>query len=143
MGRGLRKQLLLGVCASLMFGCAGRVPVLSHSDVPNGWDQAAPTDAPLWPAKTWWHGFGSAELDTLIEAAQNGNLTLAAAVARVRQADARARQAGANLLPVLAINASGTHQYGRSAGTSAHETDFSAGVGASYELDFWGKIVMP
>jgi NodT family efflux transporter outer membrane factor (OMF) lipoprotein len=29
--------------------------------------------------------------------------------------------------------------YGRANGTSLHETDYSAGLQASYELDFWGK----
>ena len=29
--------------------------------------------------------------------------------------------------------------YGQTSGVSAHETDYSAAFGASYELDFWGK----
>jgi outer membrane protein, multidrug efflux system len=139
MRRALGNTLSIGVCASLLLGCAGRMPTLKPADVPGAWAQAVPADVPLWPEETWWNGFGSPELSAMIDAAQSGNLTLAAAAARVRQADARARQAGATLLPILGISASGTHLYGRSGGNSAKETDFAAGLSAGYELDFWGR----
>ncbi|HXZ67942.1 MAG TPA: efflux transporter outer membrane subunit [Alphaproteobacteria bacterium] len=122
-----------------MLGCAGHLPTLKKPDVPGAWQQAAPSGAPIWPTKTWWAGFGSDELNALIATAEGNNFDLAAATARVRQASAVARQAGSVLLPSLAIEGSATHQYGRSSGASAHESDFSAGLAASYELDFWGK----
>ncbi len=51
------------------------------------------------PTLDWWRGFGSPELTALMEEAQRVNLDIAAAVARFKQADALARQAGAALLP--------------------------------------------
>jgi NodT family efflux transporter outer membrane factor (OMF) lipoprotein len=57
----------------------------------------------------------------------------------VRQADARARQAGAALLPQVDANGSATQFAGGSHGSTAHETDWSALLSASYEVDFWGK----
>src|SRR5580698_792834 len=52
-----------------------------------------------WPGKDWYQGFGSPELDALITAAARSNLDVEAARARLSQADARAREAGAAILP--------------------------------------------
>ena len=40
---------------------------------------------------------------------------------------------------VNGLNANINSQYGQAGGTSQRETDYSAALGASYELDFWGK----
>jgi NodT family efflux transporter outer membrane factor (OMF) lipoprotein len=74
-----------------------------------------------------------------MDQAQANNLDIVQAAARVRQADARARQAGAALLPTVGAGATVNTLYGQANGTSLHETDYSAGLQASYELDFWGK----
>ncbi|MGB6104890.1 MAG: TolC family protein, partial [Pusillimonas sp.] len=47
----------------------------------------------------WWRGFGNAELDGFVMQAQAQSQDIAAAMARVRQAQASARIAGASLLP--------------------------------------------
>jgi NodT family efflux transporter outer membrane factor (OMF) lipoprotein len=83
--------------------------------------------------------FGSPELDRLIAAADDHSPDLAAAIARVRQADARARQAGAAILPEVDADLAATRFGGGSHGMTAHETDWSALLVASYEVDFWGK----
>ncbi len=57
------------------------------------------------PAPDWWRAFHSRELTALMEEAQYANLDIAAAVARVLQADANARIAGAPLLPDIEANA--------------------------------------
>ena len=51
-------------------------------------------DAAL-PSVVWWRGFGSRELTALIEEALTSNFDVAAAVARIVQADATSRIAGA------------------------------------------------
>jgi NodT family efflux transporter outer membrane factor (OMF) lipoprotein len=106
--------------------------------VPPAFEQAAGGGAP-WPDGTWYHGFASQELDSLVALAQDNSLDVAAAAARVKQADARARQAGAALLPQVDANGSGTQFAGGTHGTTAHELDWSAVLSASYEIDFWGK----
>ena len=106
--------------------------------VPPAFEQAASGDAP-WPDATWYHGFASQELDSLVALAEDKSLDVAAAAARVKQADARARQAGAALLPQVDANGSGTQFAGGTHGTTAHELDWSAVLSASYEIDFWGK----
>src|SRR6478752_9500412 len=64
-------------------------------------------DAAL-PSVVWWRGFGSRELTDLIEEALTSNFDVAAAVARIVQADANSRIVGAALLPIVDLNASAT-----------------------------------
>ena len=97
-----------------------------------------------WPSADWWRGFGSPELDDLIAQAQRANDDLAAAIARVQQADAQAQIAGAPLLPSLSVGANGSRQRQKPSGASASSApvtfnQFSAQASASYQLDFWGK----
>jgi len=135
----IRKFLLLSV-TTLLAGCAAiPPPSLPPGDVPAAFEQPAVKNAPIWPSADWWNGFGDAQLTALIQKARTANLDLAQAEARLRQADARARQAGAALLPTLGLNANVNSLYGQTRGVSARETDYSAGLAASYELDFWGK----
>jgi len=92
-----------------------------------------------WPSATWYEAFGSAELASLISQAADNNLDLSMARARVTQADARARQAGAAILPSVDAGGNGNYLAGHSSNGSAHETDWAALLSASYEIDFWGK----
>lgn len=134
------RKLLLSAMVLTLGACSHTpAPTLPASDVPAAFQQAPPGNAPIWPAADWWKGYGDPQLDGLIATAQGNNLDLAQAAARLRQADARARQAGAALLPSVTFNGAVTNFYGQTSGTSAHETDYSAAFGASYELDFWGK----
>ncbi len=64
-----------------------------------------------WPAVDWWHGFGSPELDRLIADAQANNQNLAAAAARVVQADAQVSISGSPLLPT--VSGTGNASYSR------------------------------
>lgn len=108
------------------------------ADSPAAFEQQ-PAGQPAWPAKDWYHGFASDELDSFVALAQHSNFDLAAAEARIRQADARARAAGAAILPQIDAGANAARFAGRSHGRSANETDWSALLSASYEVDFWGK----
>jgi outer membrane protein, multidrug efflux system len=116
-------------------------------------DFAAPTQAPaqwrdtfddpaaaVWPSADWWHGFGSERLDELIAQAQRSNDDLAAAIARIEEADAQARIAGAPLLPSLDFGANATRQRAQVTGFGPQTfNSFNPELTASYELDFWGK----
>ena len=108
-------------------------------EVPAGWDQAA-ENITAWPAPDWWRNFGSAELNQLMIEAENNNLDLAAAAARILQADAQARLAGVPLLPTLDFGAGAARQgsFGGDRDVDASNS-FDVSIGASYEIDFWGK----
>jgi outer membrane protein, multidrug efflux system len=105
------------------------------------------------PSLDWWRGFRSRELTEIIEEARAANLDIAAAVARIVQADANARIVGATLLPVIDLNGNATHsQQSKTTGSSSIvnisrsgagiqiiNNNLSATLSASYEIDFWGK----
>lgn len=95
--------------------------------------------AASWPSANWWEGFHSLELEGLIAAGQHANDDLAAAIARVREADAQVRVASAPLLPSLDASGSGSRQAIVSPFGSLVYNQFTAELSAAYELDFWGK----
>jgi multidrug efflux system outer membrane protein len=117
--------------------------------------------AAAWPSTDWWRGFGSTQLDQFINDAERSNYDLGAAIARVRQADAQVRISGAALLPTVAASGQATRirrpavagaslsqQTGTTFGSVGQTTTsasgsifnfFTAGLTASYEIDFWGK----
>src|SRR5580693_773857 len=83
-------------------------PAYRRPDVamPTAWRDSAVAASADWPRADWWRGFGSSQLNDYIAQAQAGNNDIAAVMARVREADAQARIAGAALLPTLAADAS-------------------------------------
>ena len=119
-------------------GCALQAPKSTAPEVPAAFEQA-PAVSANWPSSDWYRGFSSPELDALIAEAVSDNFDLATARARVAQADARARQAHAGILPSVEANGRANYLAGHSSDGSGHETDWSAQLSASYEVDFWGK----
>jgi len=128
-------------CASgvLASACVTEKPLPPPPAAPARFEHAAPPANAAWPSQDWYRGFGNQELDTLVDFAASHNTDLAQAGERVAQADARARQAGAAILPSVSGEASGTYLAGHSAQGSGHELDWLAMLSASYEVDFWGK----
>jgi outer membrane protein, multidrug efflux system len=133
----------LCACAVAVLGACSVGPTYRRPDIPlpNQWHDAtrdASTD--IWPASDWWRGFGSPKLDQLIAAAQTSNDDLVGAIARVQEADAQARIAGASLLPSLDLGATATRERAPVAGVGPRVFNvFNPELSASYELDFWGK----
>ncbi len=116
--------------------------VRPHVQAPKSWTTASTSTSP-WPSAGWWRGFKSPELDDLMAEAQAANFDLRAAVARIRQADAQARIAGAPLLPAIEGSSSVVREKSGATSVGAASTPWfyssTATVTASYEIDFWGK----
>ena len=100
------------------------------------------------PTLDSWRGFRSRELTEIIEEARVANLDIAAAVARIVQADASSRIVGAAILPTIDLGASAsrirtsrsTSAGGTSGSLGGSERDLlSTSLTASYEIDFWSK----
>lgn len=108
-------------------------------ELPHEFEQRT-ADPVRWPLTSWYREFGSDELDELIDLALRANLDLAVAQSAVLQADARARAAGAPILPHLNAGGDIAQYDGRSHGQSGNETDWSGLLSASYEVDFWGRM---
>ncbi|MDN3986920.1 efflux transporter outer membrane subunit [Zwartia vadi] len=94
--------------------------------------------------KEWWTLFNDPVLNDLIVSAQKNNADIQIAVARLGQAQALARQAGAALYPTVNLTASGTRA---STGTSVNPSGVGfqtntaqLGVVTSYEIDVWGRV---
>lgn len=136
----MRGVLLVGSLSLTLAACVGDYtgPGLPESDTPPVWGQEIPSDTAVWPSQTWWHGFGSGELNALIAAAQSNNLNLAAARFRVEQADAQARVAGSSLFPGLSAGIR-ADKSGDIHGPGLKTRALGANLNASYELDFWGR----
>lgn len=91
----------------------------------------------------WWKSFGSEQLNRLMDEAFAGNLTIEQYAARLEQAEASARKAGATAKAQLDGKASASSSYtsySSSTGGSATEPDFTLGLYASYEVDLWGRL---
>ncbi len=154
--RSTRFLLAVPGAAALLCGCdIGRDYKRPDLDVPIAYRATRASESAAWPSADWWLGYQSPQLNTLIEQARTQNFDIAAAIARVRQADAQVRIAGASLLPDISGNGSGSWQHeGLGTGSSSRvgtsvkgggsnaSIDFhsySAGLSATYELDFWGR----
>ena len=141
--RGLMGLAVLGAS-----GCAA-VPGPGSGVALPGRFAAAPPAPSNWPDASWWQGFGSDELNALMESALGGNFDLRAAEARIRQTDANLRIVGQRLLPSgnLTANTSRTQTPTQTAtaanipGRSRYiqREFFQTQLQASWELDFWGR----
>jgi NodT family efflux transporter outer membrane factor (OMF) lipoprotein len=105
-------------------------------DVPPNYREGGGKTRAALPVPDWWRGFRSRELTSLVERAHLSNFDIAAAVARIEQADANTRITGAPLLPLINANGSAARS---GTGTTPGVSSFSAVLNASYEIDFWGK----
>jgi NodT family efflux transporter outer membrane factor (OMF) lipoprotein len=144
-----RSAMLLPVlaAAALSAGCILTADIPDPAlEIPSGYKAAQTTRADALPKLDWWRGFRSPELTDLMEEAQTVNLDIAAAAARIVQADEQARIAGAALLPSVSIG--GQESYFRTSGSSLSGltnrgreiVNYSGTLtAASYEIDFWGK----
>ncbi len=123
--------------------------------------EAKPASAPsLGSARDFTARFGSRELSGVVDQALENNYDIAAAVARIAQADAQARVSSSALWPALTMNNSaqrtqipGTEFVAQTAAGAAVTSSatssgsiaatrynlYSLGLNASYEIDFWGK----
>ena len=145
MARAARWGVTLALIASSL-GCVLTQDIPDPAmDVPGAYKYGGPRAEDAPPALDWWRGFNSTEMTSLMEEAQRVNLDIAAAVARMLQADALARQAGAALLPTLQGN--GSQTYSRTSGSSASGltnngreiTNYNASLSASLSARLLGR----
>jgi NodT family efflux transporter outer membrane factor (OMF) lipoprotein len=94
----------------------------------------------------WWKGFASPELDRLLDVALRDGFSIRQARARLDQARAAARKAGASLYPSLSVEAGSSHTRQKVENGPSGERTYtttkrhSLGLAAQYELDLWDRI---
>ncbi|MGV8918758.1 MAG: efflux transporter outer membrane subunit [Pseudomonas sp.] len=99
----------------------------------------------------WWTGFADSELTGIMQRVLQQNLDLAVSLARVEQARATAREAGAVRLPQGNLDAQGVRQHqslnsplgaigNTFPGYDRNQTLENIGTGASWEIDLAGGL---
>jgi outer membrane protein, multidrug efflux system len=127
------------VALSAFAGCSLQATKPPVPAAPPAFEHVVSAASATWPSKDWYRSFASVELDALISEATANNFDMTTARLRVAQADARAKQAHAGILPSVDAGGNANYLAGHSVNGTAHETDWSALLSASYEVDFWGK----
>jgi NodT family efflux transporter outer membrane factor (OMF) lipoprotein len=156
----MRRRASLSLLAALLTGCTvGPNYVRPDTPVPPTFAEPhAATGLSDAALASWWAAFGDAELDKLVSRAVARNLDVETAAARIREARANERVAGAAALPEVSAEASATRQRisehaipippggppngGNTPGFALPGTEFSSfrvGFDASWELDLFGK----
>jgi NodT family efflux transporter outer membrane factor (OMF) lipoprotein len=138
-------SMIMAGCASTD-GIAPQQAALDPASLDVGAAVRAADRSAQWPDSDWWRRYGDPQLDALVASAIAGNPSLAAADARVREAQSLAGVAAAALEPRLTGNLSITRQhwadnplyYGP--GELANQTTWNntGTLGFSYRMDLWG-----
>jgi len=148
----IRKFSRALIALPLLLGACNLGPDYKQPETasPEGWQWAPVKENPQPVTSEWWKAFNNEELNKLEAMAIANNQDLKAAVARIAQARATAKVAGAPLYPTLsagggAVKSKGSDVVGPTGttvtggGTSPSTTTYDAILSTSYELDFWGK----
>lgn len=129
--------LVLVALAALISGCS----IASHTprtplEVPARFSQSGESTLP----DQWWLSFGDPVLNSLMDQALANNFDLKTAWDRLRQAEALARSAGADLVPTLDTAVENSRNRYREDGQTTQGHSYGLGLSAGYELDLWGRI---
>ena len=136
----------------LATGCATTAPLADHpaldADLPAAW--TARDDTGGRPELAWWTDFGDAALDDVVQAALRQNYDLQAAAARLEQALADSRIAGADLHPTLQVGLNGSQRKQNFIGfpipgaedrvLSTVFTNYGVSLDLTWEADLWGRL---
>ncbi|MBS0222949.1 MAG: efflux transporter outer membrane subunit [Proteobacteria bacterium] len=107
MTKGLSSILLLG---ALVAGCVPAPPTTSHEKTIEASSLGLNGDVTPSIGEQWWTELGDDQLDRLVAQALAGNPSLAAALARVRAAQAQFAAARSNLYPQASLDGNETWQ---------------------------------
>jgi NodT family efflux transporter outer membrane factor (OMF) lipoprotein len=148
----MTRAAVLVTSTVLALGCAS-VPKVAQPDLdletPAEWTGASLAQGQVDP--TWWESFGSPELNQTIDTALERNWDLRAAAARVRQAEAQARIAGADLEPQVGVGLDAARRRQNFIGfpipgappgsvLSSTSTNLGLSLSVSWEIDLWGRL---
>jgi multidrug efflux system outer membrane protein len=133
--------------AALLAGCAvgpdySRPPLVLPASYPSA---DAPGAAQAAVEEKWWTLYGDATLDELVAIALERNPDVEFAVARIEEANAQLREAGASFLPEVDAGVNGARNRVSAATAFPNpppliRNDVRLALSTSFELDFWGRL---
>jgi len=133
--------LLLSGCSFLETGFVRPSP-----DLPGQWAGAQGASQTSMAGENWWGLFNDPVLEALVDEAQQHNHDIAAAAARILEAEAALGVTEADRYPIITANGAGSRKgisevtatplFG---GMPRYQNDVQVTLNASYEVDVWGK----
>ena len=134
-------RLILLLAAAALASCSVAPTYQSPAiDTAKRWYAPRPHDGDSAKLRDWWSRFDDALLVRLIDVAQRDNPSVLAAVARIDNARANARVAGAALWPSVALNASGQRTASGVPPFAQPRTFGGVTADATWEFDLFGGI---
>lgn len=118
--------------AALAGGCVAPVQAPLPAQIPAAWSQPLPTGPAAPSLRSWWTAFGDPALDALVDEALAGNLDVAQAAGRLRQARLQAGRADAQFRPAFSAGARTLQD------VAAIDTYFQASIDMTWEFGLFG-----
>jgi len=142
------RALAIACTALVLGGCAAVGPDYQRPafDLPSAYPESDVAGQPLAVPVDWWTLYRDPTLDKLVSAGLKDNTDVRLAIARLEEAEALVREAGATLLPEIDLNAdagrsrTSTRAAPLAAGAKRVRNNFLLSANTSFELDFWGRL---
>jgi NodT family efflux transporter outer membrane factor (OMF) lipoprotein len=135
---------LFSVSAIVVLCSCSTITPIERPDIPTNstWNTPLTSAEASSINSNWWKNFNSPELNRLIDIALEQSPDLRIAAERVRQAELQMNSAGASLFPSLSLSGSSGSNRSRAESDSEWQSGDSSRVslGASYEVDLWGRV---
>jgi NodT family efflux transporter outer membrane factor (OMF) lipoprotein len=152
VARGLAFALLATMIAGCSVGPRYRKPPTTLQPFHNAPAiDSQPAPAPAAALEAWWTGFDDPELTRIVERVFQENLDLSASLARVQQARAAAKEAGAQLKPSASLigqddwfrqslDSAAVRYAGPVPNFNRNQSYLDLGVAATWEVDLFGGL---
>jgi len=141
---GVSIAIALGGCSLAPTYRAPVIAIKTDEWQDNMWKVAQPTDD--YPREAWWQIYSDPILNDLESKIEQGNPTLAVALARFDQANAYKRQLQSGLFPSVdgGVSITNNRQSDNRPLRGSNQPNLyranMVGLSANYELDVWGKV---
>ncbi|OGA79757.1 MAG: hypothetical protein A3G27_18305 [Betaproteobacteria bacterium RIFCSPLOWO2_12_FULL_66_14] len=142
------RRLALSLASLAFAGCAMVGPDYQRPavDLPDSYPEPAAEAAKRVLPSDWWKLYKDRTLDQLVEKGLQKNADVRLAIARIEEAEAVLREAGATYFPLVQGTAQGTRSRASTAGAvpvpagARVRSDLQLTASTSFELDFWGRL---
>ena len=141
MKRFLSFFILLNLISCTLIGPDYKRPEIN---LPNAYHQELDKENFVTDLNNWWKLYEDPVLNELMDKALIKNTDINAAIARVEESDAYLKEVGAALLPEVDLTSQASRTKSTTTGAITNpkpiRKDYLVRLGASFELDFWGKL---